>query len=68
MRGAALVHVHRAALGDKCGAVLLYLYMDTREAGRMGAKITNEKLTTEKRRKAARMGWKKRKARLRAAA
>lgn len=38
--------------------------MDTREAGRMGALITNTKLTTEGRQKAARKGWRKRKAAL----
>ena len=38
--------------------------MDTREAGRRGALITNKKLTTEGRRKAARKGWKNRKQRL----
>ena len=36
--------------------------MDTREAGRMGAIITNQKLTTEGRRKAAKKGWIKRRA------
>lgn len=38
--------------------------MDTREAGRKGALITNTKLTTEIRRKAARKGWRLRKKKL----
>jgi hypothetical protein len=35
--------------------------MDTKEAGRMGALITNSKLTTEGRRKAAKKGWRNKK-------
>lgn len=38
--------------------------MDTKIAGRMGALVTNKKLTTEGRRKAAKKGWRKRKATL----
>lgn len=35
--------------------------MDTREAGRLGALITNKILTTEGRRKAAKKGWRNKK-------
>lgn len=38
--------------------------MDTKKAGAMGALITNKKLTTETRRKAAKKGWRRRKASL----
>lgn len=37
--------------------------MDTRKAGRMGALITNSKLTKEIRSKAAKKGWRNRKKR-----
>lgn len=36
--------------------------MDTSEAGRMGAKLTNQILTTEMRSKAGKKGWRKRRA------
>lgn len=36
--------------------------MDTRDAGRIGAAVTSSKLTREGRSKAAKKGWKKRKA------
>lgn len=38
--------------------------MDASEMGKRGAAVTNKLLTTEKRRKAAKKGWKKRKAML----
>lgn len=37
--------------------------MDTAKAGRMGAKITNQLLTTEGRRRAAKKGWRLKKKR-----
>jgi hypothetical protein len=40
--------------------------MDASEMGKRGAAVTNKILTTEKRKKAAKKGWRKRKAKLKA--
>lgn len=42
----------------------MVIFMDTRKAGRMGALITNQILTTEMRQKAAKKGWRNRMKRL----
>ena len=44
--------------------MLSYTVMDTKEAGRLGAIKTNKILTSESRRKAAKKGWRLRKAKL----
>ena len=74
--GYLIKSIHRAVHLCKYGAVdkyrvalfsiysILDSHMDTREAGRRGALITNTKLTTEGRRKAAKKVWKLRKKRL----
>lgn len=50
------LHIYR------CPRILIH--MDASEMGRRGAAATNKLLTTEKRRKAAKKGWRNRKARL----
>lgn len=68
MRGG--VQAHKCTPVDKVRrcAFLAYMlqfsHMDVKEAGRLGAAITNKKLTTEGRKKAAAKGWKLRKKRL----
>ena len=56
---------HAVALFNKVGYCYLYM-IDASEMGKRGAAATNKILTTEKRRKAAKKGWRLRKQMLKA--